>query len=64
MSFFDDAVQKRKQLQALFATLPTVTLSGVVGARGASGGKIPPEKQWSLNVGLIAWSEQASETNA
>jgi hypothetical protein len=55
MNFFDDAVQKRKQLQASFATLPTVRLSGVVGPRGASGGKVPPETQWSLNVGLIAW---------
>jgi hypothetical protein len=55
MSFFDDAVQKQKQLQSVFATLPTVTLSGVVDPTGASGGKIPPETQWSLNVGLIAW---------
>jgi hypothetical protein len=55
MSFFDDAVQKQKQLQSVFATLPTVTLSGVVDPTGACGSKIPPETQWSLNVGLIAW---------
>lgn len=55
MPFFDDAVEKRKQLLATFATLPIVTLSGVVGPTGPSGGKIPPENLWSLNVGLIAW---------
>lgn len=55
MTFFDDAVEKRKLLQASFAILPTMTLLGVVGPQGASGGKIPPETQWSLNVGLIAW---------
>lgn len=55
MPFFDDAVQKRKELQAIFTTLPTVTLSGAVDPLGACGGKIPPETQWSLNVGLIAW---------
>ncbi|HEX8479116.1 MAG TPA: DUF2262 domain-containing protein [Telluria sp.] len=55
MSFFDDAIQKRKQLQALYVTLPTVTLTGVVGPGGASGGRIPPEAQWSLNADLMAW---------
>lgn len=55
MPFLDDAVEKRKQLQASFATLPVVKLSGVVGPTNPGAGKIPPENLWSLNVGLIAW---------
>jgi hypothetical protein len=52
---FDDAKLKRQQLLAIFETLPITTIHGVVGANGPSGGKIPPEVNWSLNLNLIAW---------
>jgi hypothetical protein len=55
LDIFDDAKQKRKQLLTIFDTLPTITLYGVVGANGPSGGKTPPEVLWSLNLHLIAW---------
>lgn len=55
LDIFDDARQKRKQLLAIFETLPTTTVHGVVGANGPSGGKVPPELHWSLNMNLIAW---------
>ena len=55
LDIFDDAKQKRKQLLAIFESLPTITVHGVVGANGPGGGKIPPEVHWSLNLSLIAW---------
>ncbi|PHV09947.1 DUF2262 domain-containing protein [Chitinimonas sp. BJB300] len=55
LDIFDDARQKRKQLLAIFETLPTISVYGVVGANGPSGGKVPPAVHWSLNLNLIAW---------
>lgn len=55
IDIFDQAVRKRKELHAIFDTLPETTIYGVVGANGPSGGKVPPETCWSLHLHLIAW---------
>lgn len=52
---FDDAKLKREQLHAIFESLQDVVIYGVVGANGATAGRVPPEKTWSLNFRLIAW---------
>jgi hypothetical protein len=54
IDIFDEAVQQRKELHAIFDTLPETTIYGVV-ANGPSGGRVPPETCWSLHLDLIAW---------
>jgi hypothetical protein len=60
---FDDAAQKRKNLLAIFDTLPTITLYGVVDANGPGGSNVPPENHWSLHLNLIAWRIPGSSVN-
>lgn len=37
--------------------MPETIIRGVVDANGPGGGKVPPEKLWSLNLSLVAWRE-------
>ncbi len=55
---FSDALSKRAALDQLFETLPEITLLGVVGARGPSGGKIGQQTLWSATVELVAWRQE------
>jgi len=61
--FFEDLVRKRKELQELFQAMPETVIIGAVGANGPSGGNVPPETLWSLNLRLAAWREQSGPIN-
>ena len=54
---FQNAVDKSKKLEEEFRTLPETIITGVVGANGPGGGRMPSDKYWSLNLSLIAWRD-------
>lgn len=48
-------LQKWAELNKLFETLPAITLTGVVDASGASGGKSKDDILWKWGFTLLAW---------
>jgi len=51
----DEAQREREQQQALFDTLPEITLWAVVGPFGPSAVRFPPATDRWMNLKLIAW---------
>lgn len=58
---FKKAAQNKEALEKEFDEAPETIITGVVGASGPGGGRIPPDELWHLHLSLVAWKANNGE---